>query len=445
MKKILLFVLAILFTTADAQEIQMYFPHFKGKTYNFVIFRGSDAKVVIKDTIPQDGKFTLKIPKEYAPYTGMSRWLITGTQEGGGLDMLIPGHDFSVKCTSAKPDNDNIIYTDNVEIPELNLFYKKQSEIFARHDAMLQATKAFTSKDKNYSVYEQEYRNQLKAYERLQDELKKKNDYASKFLPIVNLTQGIGTKIYQSEEEKARNAADYITNELDWEVLYTSGHWSGVITSWVDIHTLVLNNPKKFAADFSEINKKITDPDKYTDLVKRIAFAVNKSGEDRFLAEIAPIVAGSGKVTSYDGLLAAYVSGTQGNIAPDLTLSPDGKMILKSSNFSGKEYRKTLLIFYKSDCGSCIELLRELSVKYEQLKSAGVRIISFSADEDETVFKNKTKDFLWKDFYTDLKGLKGINFKNYGVVGTPTLFLIDRSGKIELRTATLREIEDQLK
>ena len=90
-------------------------------------------------------------------------------------------------------------------------------------------------------------------------------------------------------------------------------------------------------------------------------------------------------------------------------------------------------------------LLEEIPTKYGQLKAAGVRVISISADKDETAFKNKAKDFLWEDAYADLKGFEGKNFKSYGVSGTPTLFLIDASGKIELRAAGLSEVLEYLK
>lgn len=45
----------------------------------------------------------------------MSRWLITGTKEGGGLDMYIPGRDFSVNCVVAQSRDENIIYKGNEE------------------------------------------------------------------------------------------------------------------------------------------------------------------------------------------------------------------------------------------------------------------------------------------------------------------------------------------
>ncbi|UTX48889.1 thioredoxin family protein [Chryseobacterium sp. MA9] len=445
MNKIIVLILGVLFSNLYSQNIRMEFPYFKGKTYDFIIFQGSGTKMVVQGTIPADGKFTLSIPKEYAPYTGMSRWLITGTQEGGGLDMLIPGHDFSVSCKDAKPDNSNIIYKGSEEIQELNRLYKKQQGIFSKHDAMFQAIKAFPKEDKNYPLFEKEYQNQLKAYEDFQEELRKKGDYPAGFTNIVNITQGIGTRILSSEEDKAKNIADYMAKEMDWQMLYTSGHWSGVISSWVAIHTEVFNDPDTFAAAFAEIDKKIKNTEQYNDFAGRVAYSLTQNGKDNFIKVIAPLVVASGKIRSYEGALAVYVSAKEGTQAPDLDLVASGYAVLKSRDFSKGKYNKTLLLFYKSDCGSCEQVLDELTGKYELLKSAGIRVISIAADKQEEAFKSKAKEFPWKDTYCDYEGEKGINFKNYGVSGTPTIFLISKAGKVLRKTAALIELLDELK
>ncbi len=115
----------LLSTSIEAQNISMYFPHFAGKTYDFIIFQGGQQRTVYQGTIPLDGKFILNIPEEYKSYKGMSRWLITGTKEGGGLNMFIPGKDFSVSCNEAMPNNSNIVYTNNDYNKEFNDLHKK--------------------------------------------------------------------------------------------------------------------------------------------------------------------------------------------------------------------------------------------------------------------------------------------------------------------------------
>lgn len=450
---ILILLLLCLYMKAPAQTIQMDFPHFAGKTYDFIIFQGDKQETVAQGTIPEGGKFTLKIPEKYVPYIGMSRWLITGTAEGGGLDMVIPGKDFSVECKEAQPTEENIIYKGNDEVGFLNTQYKEEQKIFAKADAMNMAIKSFANTDKNYKIFEQEYQEQAKTYDNFQARLKKDTSYAAQFLNIVNFTQGIGTQLLDTEEKKAKNIGSYIANELNFETLYTSGHWTTIIAGWVDIHTQVLKDKQTFASDFTKIEKK-TDAKLFTDFAGRVAYFLTQKGADDYISAIAPTVNGSKKILAFEGSMNVYKNALIGSQAPDiLLLEHIGDVndhnhqtnVLESKNFASGDYKKTLLIFYESGCGPCENLLQQLPGNYESLKKKGVRIIAISADTDEQVFKSKANNFPWKDTYCDYEGKAGINFQNYGVVGTPTIFLIDKSGKIEAKMAGLDEVLDKLK
>lgn len=446
MEKLTLLGIGLWVLNIHAQNIEMNFPYFKGKNYDFVIFQGAKTKMVFQGIIPEDGKFTLSVPKEYAPYTGMSRWLITGTQEGGGLDLLIPGHNFSVSCKESQPNEQNINYINNNEISQLNNQYKKQQTILSKYEIMLQATKIFRSADKNYPLFEEEVQNQLKSYQNLQQELERKNDYPSKFINIVNITKGIGTTMQKSEEGKAKDIARYIAQKLDWKALYTSGHWTEVISSWADMHALVLRDSHAFAKDVETVGVRIQDPVQYKDFAESLAIAFTRSGKDEFIEAITPVIKASGKITDYQGYLAVYGKGTVGSQAPDLILkNKDAEtQRIKSSELAGPGNEKTLLVFYESDCGACKNLLEELPGKNELLKRRKVRIISISADTEREVFKEKSKNFPWQeDVYCDYEGFNGSNFKNYGVQGTPTMFVVDKTGTIILRTASLQEVLDE--
>jgi len=440
-KKIMFFVV-ISCINSKAQNIKMNFPYFSDKSYDFVIFQGEKQITVLQGTIPENGMFTLSIPKEYAPYTGMCRWLITGTKEGGGLDMIIPGKDFSVTCKEAQPNEDNIIYEGNNQVKQLNTLYKEQQLLFARSDAMMKASQAFSKTDKNYSIYQEQYQKQLEEYKTFQNKMASKQGYAEQFLHIVNITQGVGTEILTAEDKKARNIAQYITNDLDWQALYTSGHWTSVISTWVDMYSQILKDPYLFVNDFSTISQKIKDGKKYTDFVGRVAYFLTQQGKDSYINAIAPIVVASGKVKKYEGSLSVFSKAAVGTLAPDLIITEQNNKttVLNSSELAGNIYNKTMLIFYESGCGPCENLLQELPGNYENIKAKGVRVISISADKDEKIFSSKAKDFLWKDSFCDYQGLKGENFKNFAVAGTPTIILIDNAGNIILRTASLGEL-----
>ena len=79
------------------------------------------------------------------------------------------------------------------------------------------------------------------------------------------------------------------------------------------------------------------------------------------------------------------------------------------------------------------------------MKNKGYRIITISADENEQIFKNASNTYPWADKYCDFEGKKGVNFKNYAVLGTPTIYVIDKTGKIEAKLASMKEILEVIK
>ncbi|WP_146165471.1 thioredoxin family protein [Elizabethkingia sp. YR214] len=421
------------------QNIEMYFPYLTGKSYEFIIFQGAEQKVIMKGIIPREGKFRLTIPKEYAPYTGMSRWLITGTKEGGGLDMFIPGKDFSVSNEAPVPDEQNIIYSGNTGNKDLNELYRAQNNIMRRYEIMQQAIKLYSQSDINYNVFKEEAGKQQKTYERFQNNLKEKSDYISHFVPILNLPDGKGTRLFEKEEDRVDHIARYIAEELDWEVLYTSGYWNRIVDTWVSIHLQLLKDKDRFTREFKKISSRISTPKNYTGFVERVAYNLNLYGEDEYIGAIAPQVSSSDKITSYKGPLAVFIKGVIGSEAPDLVLSGyvtgAGEVSktsrLKMDKQMNEMFDSSLIVFYQSDCKSCTDFLQQLSEHYADLRAKSIRVIAISADRDSEVFKSKAQSFPWKDnTYCNYKGVEGDNFQNYGVSGAPTLVWVDNNGKI---------------
>ncbi|WP_454059235.1 alkyl hydroperoxide reductase [Elizabethkingia ursingii] len=278
-----------------AQEIKMDFPKFSGKSYDFVIFQGSDSKTIMQGVIPANGKFTLKIPKEYETYKGMSRWLITGTSEGGGLDMFVLGKNYMVSCQSSEPNEKNITFKGNDSYKALNDLYRQQEGIYKRYESMSFALKAFSPDDKNYNVFQDESKLQKDAYSLFQNSLQAKGDYVSEFLQIVNITRGRGTVLCEKEADEAANVVSYITKDMNWDVLYTSGHWSTVISTWVSIHGNILQNKNQFVKEFTLISSKIKGESEYSDFVERVLYPLKEQHKEDYIAAIAPLIKDSGK------------------------------------------------------------------------------------------------------------------------------------------------------
>lgn len=433
-----------------SQTIAMEFPAFAGKTYELVIFQGSKAEKVVKDTIPKNGKFKLTIPIEYAPYTGMCRWLLTNSEQGGGMDMAIPGHDFSISCKSDKPDNTNIIYSGFDAVNELNRLNSIQKNIIDKFETMSKLIRLYDRSHPLYWSFLREREAQAKAYEDFHVALKKNTNYNARFLPIVNLIHGYADCLSDDEKEKGQIFNDFFTQKMSIEDLYVSGHWEGIIQSWVVYQSNVVKDKDKFVKDFTAVSNRITDSKKYTDWVGKLTYYLTLYGKDDFITAIAPTVISSGKILSYEGkTMQVYVSALIGSQAPDLVITEHiGKVeehnhknyIMKSSELAANGYQKTLVVFYQSGCGPCEELMQQLPQHYQKLKKKGYRIISISADEGQQVYINSSRDYPWTDKLCDFEGKKGINFKNYAVLATPTIYLIDNAGKIEKKMAHINDV-----
>lgn len=451
-KKITGFVLLItaLSSTITAQNIEMTFPAFAGKTYDFIIFQGSKQLTVQQDTIPANGKFVLQVPQEYAPYTGMCRWLISGTAEGGGLDMAIPGYDFSVRCDAKQPTNENISYTGFDAVNELNRLHTAQQLILDKFETMSRAAQLYKDVPELHENFNAEKEKQAIAYEVFQNSLKKNDNFNARFLPIVNLTKGIPHKLTDDYELKASLVNEFITEELNFEDFYVSGHWTGIIQSWVVLQINVVNDSTKFASDFKQISKRIQSPDHYTDFAGKVTYYLTQYGKDSYVEAIAKTVLNSGKITEYLGSLAVYKKAMIGMQAPDIILTEhignledhNHQTKTVASNTLVKEgFNYSLLLFYESGCGPCQQTIEDLNTNYKDLVAEGISIIAYAADTDPEDFNFTKETLAWKDStFCDFKGMKGVNFTNYGVIGTPTMYIINKQGVIVKKIGNVKEL-----
>jgi peroxiredoxin len=449
-KNILISILFLLSYYLNAQTIDLEFPYFAGQTYEFTIFQGDKRIKLKEDTIPKGGKVQLSIPKNFKGYKGMAQWYLTHSATGGGLDLIINNEDFTVTCLDSIPTTESIVYKNTQE----NIFdqsnYQRQQKLFEKHDAMLATKRAYDPKSALYQLADEEYTSIIDQYVTYCNDLKESKLFAAKFRQIVNLTMGIGTIITLDENEKANNINTFITNELDFSVLYTSNHWTGIINSWVQLQTMVIKNDITMVTDATTILNRIKSNAVYTDFVENVTKELTRAGKDDVLFALIPTIKNSKRLLNYDGVLNIYKQDLTGK-APDLIIvtyngTKEAKnqitRVIKTDDFKSKF---TLLVFYKSDCSPCEETIKGLQGNYQDLVSKGIKIITIAADTEEQVYKTTAAQFPWKDSYCNFEGTSGINFKNYAVIGTPTMFLLDSKGIIIEKIATVEQLLASMK
>jgi len=437
-------------SSVTAQTITLEFPYFAGQTYEFTIFQGDKRIKLKEDSIPKGGKLQLTIPESYKGYKGMAQWYLTNSKTGGGLDLIINNEDFSVTCLDSIPTAESIVYKNTTENLIDKATYKKQQQLFEKHDAILATKRAYDKDSKLYKLASTEYTSIIQQYEEYSKGLGTSKVYADKFRQIVNITMGIGTIITVDEKEKANNINTFITNELDFSVLYTSNHWSGIINSWVQVQTMVIKDDAKMLADATIILNRIKRDAIYTDFVVNLTKELTKAGKDDVLFALIPTIKNSKRLLNYDGVLNIFKQDLTGK-APDLTFvtyngTKEAKnqvtTVIKTNDLKSKF---TLLVFYRSGCGPCEETMVGLTENYNAITKKGIKIITIAADTDEKVFKDTSLVHPWADKYCDFEGTKGINFKNYAVIGTPTMYILDSKGIILSRLATISEVLEFVK
>lgn len=257
---------------SETESIDIYLPGFLGKTYYFVVYQGEKCITVIQNIIPKNGRFRIDIAQKYNSYEGMGHLIIyDGCIEVARLAVYIPRKNFSINCLDSQLVKKNILYRNSRENEMLNELSKIHDNIVNRYITMLKAVSVFSKEDKNYSIFKTECQQQQKLYEAFQIQLEKNNDYVSKFLQIDNLSRGQGTRLLENDYDKVNNSVDYIVNHMDWNVLYTSGHWMTVIDLWINLHTNVLKNQQRFTRDYKKISHKL-EPKLYNSFRNRTIY-----------------------------------------------------------------------------------------------------------------------------------------------------------------------------
>ena len=266
-------------------------------------------------------------------------------------------------------------------------------------------------KDLFYLSLAQEQKELERKYAAHQIEISQSPLYAARLVEILNCLTGTGNSLNQSQETVRASQQKFIAEKLDFNDLYTSGFWKLMMDFWYELNmesdTSLLSDSRKMLDRVSEIPVR-------RELTQSLIRLFSQYGKDYLLAELG---------TEY------LTMPLNGQLAPEIHTG--------ETSFLPKN---SLLIFYETGCGNCHNELEELKNKYSLLTGNQIRVISISADISEEVFEYTSSGFPWEDKVCDFEGFDSINFRNYGIVGTPTFILIDQDGIVRGRYAQLKEL-----
>lgn len=414
---------------ATAQRISIYFPHFAGQEWDFLLPQGDGQDTILSGRMPESDTLFIDWPAAYSGYRGMGRWML---RKGGGVDMVLNGEDFQIVCPDEQPTEERITFEGSVENRFLREHHRRQQRLRDRYLVMQAALQLYGPDEPLASVFSAEAAALAQTYAKLQDTLRQSPLYAARFLEIVQFTRGQGTALGQREEVLAQEAATFLEKEMDWMDLYTSNHWSGVIYSWVQLHTQLLQTDSLLHQGALQILDRTASPEAFTSFCELLARYLTKFGKEEVLQQLSDAMMQSDRLLRTPEYLLKANQVAVGAEVPAL-LGADGRPLA----WNAEEGRLKLLVFYQSTCGPCEIMLQQLMANYDAIRQAGVEVITISADTDRLTFEDTASAFPWEQQLFDGQGFNGDNFVNYGITGTPTLFVADASGRLLRRAVDL--------
>lgn len=218
----------------------------------------------------------------------------------------------------------------------------------------------------------------------------------------------------------------YLRNDLNMEALYHSGLWNHVISAVFGLYI----DHKYFGEDMVYALRRTTDPVVFNALSQDLISICEQFGWSAAEDAIVGYLVESGRVTNPAGRMKMALELYKVRIG---TAAP---------KVEGESLKNVLLVFHETGCHNCDEQMQLLRAFYKDIVNKGYDVVSVASDIDEEIFKNATAKLPWKRKYRDNDGFDGVNFRNYGVLGTPTMYMIDSEGKIAGRYARLQDIEE---
>ena len=410
MKQFLLSIfLLCAIVSVSAQKITIDLPHFDGKEYLWIIFNGDKPDTIARGALDTNGKTVLTIPQAYENWKGMSNFILTG---GGGLELVLgEGKDFTAGCTLEHPTIKDVYYKGSEENSFLLSQYIEQQNLLNKAGAIAAAVQAYTPEEPIYKALSDEKQSLEKRYADLQKQTAESPLYAARVRQITDFYNGMGSRLDLTEKGLIDEQRQYFRDTIDFRYLWNSGLWQPAFKQWMGMETG--QGDSTLVADSKAIISRLQDRDMLATLSKKMVLLYHQFGKEGLLPQLFNTA----------DLLAP------GNQAPKLIL-PDSTRIAPTNS---------LVIFYESGCGNCENELTQLKGNYSIMQERNIRVISVSADTDEAVYKKNADTFPWQQKICDYKGFDGVNFRNFAVVGTPTIYVIDGTGTITGRYARLAD------
>ncbi|WP_280745579.1 MULTISPECIES: TlpA disulfide reductase family protein [unclassified Parabacteroides] len=407
------------------QRITLDMPANAGIGMVLTLKQGLQRDTIYQGTFDQQGKAVVTLPDAYKSYQGMAELRLA--RQGAYFEFIVAGEDMTLYCADAYPQLETLVFKGSPENESLKRWFINQAVLQQKNGLLGEARKLYPSANRLTREMDKEIAVLEKEQGLLEDTLSHSTLYAARFMEMRKvLNTRIQPLIYGDSAMVASTRA-YLRDSLDVNGLFTSGMWFDTLNGSLALYDSKAPYHAYFIDDMSQLLKRAGALAVYTTLAENLFAICETMSWNTQAEELARFLISDGRIQEPSGrlqmLMTLHKLGN-GSQAPPLT---QGKL----------PTGKVLLIFYESGCGPCENEMMMLAGNYKALTEKGYTIVSVSADTDEAIFHNTAESYPWQHKYCDGQGLGGADFHNYGVIGTPTFYVIGADGTIEGRYARL--------
>lgn len=417
-----------LFNTLSAQTIDIHLSRHPYRKLAVMLKNGVIRDTIYDGEMDDKGKVRIVIPDSYRGYKGMATIGMGGRNY---LDFIVAGEDFSITCKHDLPYGGNVEFSNSVENESLQKWFYEQNMRLRKIDIVREALRMYAEEESLYaslSIEKQRLEEQQQKFEQM---LSQSNLYAAKFIRLRNFLDAKVGNLFSANEKEMISVRNYVRDALDINSLYTSGMWYDMLNNLLSIYEKDAPFYGDFMKDMGILLSRANNDRIYLALAEDLFSICQSMGWNNHEEELASYLINGRHISEPTGkikLLFSLFKLSKGVRAPQLTQG-----ILPK--------KKTILAFYDSGCGSCTTQMNKLTELYPELQKLGYEVISLSSDVDKALFEGYAKKLPWNSKYCDLKGFSGKDFSTYGIIGTPTFYLLDEKGIVLGRYARVEDIK----
>lgn len=366
--------------------------------------------------------------------------------------VICPSENPTLTCDGEYVNSENTVIINSPENDHLNRWFDNLREYKQKIIHIQELSQLYQRKITFSKQLDKEKRTLEAILKKQTDTINKSHTFSATYLQFIIAQEEKLLNVWQNDEQRTM-AKNYFVSQIDFEALHGSSMWSPIINNCMEAYAKESPYYETFGLDVVENLKRIRNPSVYEDLIVAAITITEKFSWNKDQNYIVDFVVKDNKIESPQGEILKIIQShnlSVGKKAPDLVLInrfgstaeiSNNKTELKTNELNS---RYSLLLFYKSGCGSCEITIEELKRNYQNLKDKGCRILAIAADTDIEEFQKNATTFPWPDSYCDFLG-KNNNFKNFAVTGAPAMYLLDSNGIIMQKLATVTELMEWCK